>query len=42
MCGFLKMIVISVVMFQKYYLFFVNYYLIIGGPQLIFKSLSNH
>ena len=35
MCGVLKMIFISVVRFQKYYV-------IIGGPQLNFQSLSKH
>ena len=35
MCGVLKMIFISVVRFQKYYV-------ISEGPQLIFQSLSKH
>ena len=39
MCEVLRMIVISVVWFQKYYVI-LNYYVIIEGPQLIFQSLS--
>ena len=41
MCKVLKMILSSVVKFQKYYVIFKllrNYW----GPQLIFQSLSKH
>ena len=40
MCGVLKLILIRVVRFPKYYVI-LNYYVIIGGQQLIFQSLYN-